>query len=236
MAAAIVAIDAIRRQCPRNLAGVFLAAVAGLLIVRTAVTYALWDRLLFTPHATGGAFTSLSAIAVEAFVRTTGLLFDREHGLLAYAPIYILMAPGLIVMWRRGGRLGRNLAFVVAGYLVPVVLSVTNVHGWSGGWSPAARFLVPVAALFWFAAHEYARQGVRVLVAALVVTQVAINAAMWNNPRLLWNDGDGLTAFAAVNWFPSWPGGTAWVWFACAATSLLAGGLWLAGRPRDSLS
>jgi hypothetical protein len=69
-----------------------------------------------------------------------GLLLDQEFGLLVYAPVFALAAPGIVALWRRS----RRLALVAAA----LVLAVVSVAGawpmWRGGFNPPARFLVPV--------------------------------------------------------------------------------------------
>jgi hypothetical protein len=102
---------------------------------------------------------------------------------------------------------------------------VTNVHGWMGGWSPAARFLVPIAPLLWVGVYLFASQARslgKAVVAALVVVQVAIDAFVWQFPKALWNDGDGVSAFRGSGWLPTWtdPGAAqAFVLLLCAAVA-----------------
>jgi hypothetical protein len=84
---------------------------------------------------------------------------------------------------------------------------MTNIWGWQGGFSPAARFLVPVAPLLWVAVHAHAMRAMRAgkaLVIALVALQVALDLYVWQFPKTLWNDGDGLTAFRWSRWLPTW--------------------------------
>ena len=78
------------------------------------------------------------------------MLVDREYGLLTYAPIYLLAGVGWM-LFARSARRAQWLGLVVVSlaYVIPVLLPWSNVHGWTGGWSPAARFLVPVAAFLW---------------------------------------------------------------------------------------
>lgn len=186
----------------------FAIGLAAALAVRTAVTYVLWGTFVTTPHAALAAVTSPVEIAREVFNRARGLLFDREYGLLTYAPIYLLAAPGLILFARTQiRRLALAFVLVTLGYVIPVLLPVTNIHGWNGGWSPAARFLVPIVAFLWIplaVLGVQARGGVRVFVLVLVLVQIALDAFLWQFPRTLWNDGDGISALPAANWIPGW--------------------------------
>jgi hypothetical protein len=196
-----------RRVLPVKLVVIFLMAASAGALARTLTVYAFWGSLVTTPHATYGSAAAGIETIRELFVRVTGLLFDREHGLLAYAPVYLLAAPGLVLLWRHRREPPGDLLVVLACYLIPVLLPVTNLHGWRGGWSPAARFLVPVAPLLWIAAYVFvahaARSG-RLVVAAIVPLQLAIDALVWQFPKTLWNDGDGLSAFAWSQRLPTW--------------------------------
>jgi hypothetical protein len=64
----------------------FLAFVSGVatgVMARTLITFVLWGALLTTPHATFAGITPAGECLGEMFTRGTGLLFDREFGLLA---------------------------------------------------------------------------------------------------------------------------------------------------------
>jgi hypothetical protein len=174
---------------------------------RTAATYVMWNSFITTPHATLGVIPTALDSVYEVFVRLTGLFFDREHGLLAYAPVYALLVPGLAVLARERSRIARDVLVVVVCYLLPILLPTTNVHGWSGGWSPAARFLVPVLGLLWIAVYRCARPRssvLRALVVLLVLVQLSLDAFVWQAPRTLWNDGDGISALRMTHWLPTW--------------------------------
>ncbi len=83
-----------------------------------------------------------------------GLLFDQRFGVLTYAPVLGLALIGIGAMLVKPGsrRLGLELVFVIAPYL----LTVTHFAMWWGGWSAPARFFAPIlfllavpAASFW---------------------------------------------------------------------------------------
>jgi hypothetical protein len=183
----------------------FTAGVLLAVATRTAVTYSLWGTLAATPLV-GLWAVSIADVFRELFTRSTGMLFDREYGLLSYAPIYLLAAPGLFVLVRTARRLSIDLLIVVAAYLLPVWLPMTNPYGYTGGWSPAARFLVPVAPLLWVGVAAYAddARGAGVwIVRVLVALQLAIDVYVWQFPKTLWNDGDGVSAFRWSAWLPT---------------------------------
>ncbi len=214
---------------------VFLCGVGAGAIARTAVTYLLWGTFVTTPHAAFGAAGSATDTLRDVFVRSTGLLFDREYGLLAYAPIYLLAFAGLALLGPHRRSLARDISIVAGCYLLPVLLPVTNAHGWTGGWSPAARFLVPLAPLLWIGVYQDAQRAAGIwkgVVIALVVVQVAIDAYVWQFPRTLWNDGDGTTALGLSAWLPTWSAPASPPAFAVAAivTAALACLMWRASR------
>jgi hypothetical protein len=183
----------------------FLCGVLAMLAVRTVVNDWLWGSLVTTPHAALGSVGPASTLLSEVLVRANGLLFDREYGLFAYGPIYLAALPGLILASRRGA-LGWQVTAVVVAYLFPILLPMTNVHGWTGGWSPAARFMVPVAPLLWLVAWQYVSETVgaaRMAAGCLLLLQAGIDAYVWQFPKTLWNDGDGTTALALARWLPS---------------------------------
>jgi hypothetical protein len=161
----------------------------------------------------------------EALTRAFGLLIDQAHGLLPYAPIYALLMPGLWLAFRDGRSTMKELALVAAAYLVPVLLPFVNPHGWAGGWSPAARFLVPIAPLMMLLAFEYLRRlalrRVPHAVVALAAVQMAANALYWSHPKLLWNDVTSDSALAVflslgsnlARWLPAWHAPTTYTVF-----------------------
>jgi hypothetical protein len=78
-----------------------------------------------------------------------GLLFDRVFGLLAFAPVYILAAVGIIAMFQSRRRSDRRLLFVMALVVLPYLGIIMSFYYWNGLWGPPARFsttLVPLLA------------------------------------------------------------------------------------------
>jgi hypothetical protein len=162
------------------------AGLAVPLVVRTAIVHAFWGGLLTTPLATAGDLGMPPGDAVrEAAVRVSGLLLDQEFGLLPYAPLYLLFPAGLLAA-RRAGMPGTTAAVALASaYLASIVVPYVNVHGWSGGWAPAARMITPVVpllALFAVAGARAASGAGRAFVTVIVVLQVAFDAVVWQWP------------------------------------------------------
>ena len=89
-----------------------------------------------------------------------GLLFDQRFGLIPYAPVLAFAFVGLGVMLTRPS--SRRLALELGFAMLPYLVTVTHFAMWWGGWSPPARFFVPVlpllavpAAFVWTAMEDY---------------------------------------------------------------------------------
>ena len=172
----------------------FAAGLALPVAVRTAVTYHFWGTLVTTPHGRVGEWTGAGGMLREAGIRLAGLFFDQEYGLIIYAPVFVLAICGLAVMPRR---LATRVLVVSGGYLALVIWPGINVHGWTGQWCPAARMMVPIVPLLALPLLAGMRAVPRPLVAITIAAQLAINAYLWQNPKNLWNDGDGVAAVCA---------------------------------------
>ena len=98
-----------------------------------------------SPHARLGEWPGLLAALNEMTLRFGAMLLRRPYGLLLSAPIYLLTPAALVLLWRRTNKIAGELLLLISSYLFFVLLPVTNPHGWEGGWSPAARFLMPIA-------------------------------------------------------------------------------------------
>lgn len=162
--------------------------------LRTAVTHYLWGTWLATPHARAGEWAGAAGTAAIVGRRLAGLLIDQEYGLLIYAPMFVAV---IIAFWRwpSGVRdLRAPLAVAIGAYLVFILLPQTNDHGWTGGWSPAARFWVPAVPFLAIAAVAGLLSAPRALAVAIVAVQVVVSGYFWQNPKNLWNEGDGIAA------------------------------------------
>jgi len=192
----LIAVLQWRRSRRHGLLIPFLIGAAVLFAARTAVTHHLWGTWLLTPHARFGLVEPGESSVVEGLTRIFGWLFDQEHGLLPYAPIYLMAPAGWFALWRRNRELCIDISLMVGCYIAVMTIPFLNAHGWRGGWTPAARFLVPVTpflAMLVFASVAYFKH-LPVIVMAIVVIQVCLDALFWNQPKLLWNDGVGTSA------------------------------------------
>ena len=192
VALTLFALRAVRNQGRPGFAVALLSGLGVLAAVRTGINLAFWGTWVTTPHAALGAPAGLTATAHDVWLRLAGLAVDQEFGLLPYAPIMVLVPIGLATMRNRTA--AASIVFAGACYLALILWPVTNVHGWTRGWNPAARFMVPIVPLLALALPDAFAAMPRVLLAALVALQITIDAYMWQNPKNLWNDGDGVAA------------------------------------------
>lgn len=189
----------------------FFGPLAVGVAVRTFVNYGFWGTYVTNPHARTGEFPGLVETLQIAVNRLGGMLLDQEFGLLPYAPIFLLAAFGAIVLWRDRRMLLLQLSVVIGFYVLLICLPFTNAHGWMGGWNPAARFLTPIVPLLAIAVNAAMVVVPRVVVAPVLILQIAISAYVWQNPKDLWNDGDGIAAAcrrvpeAVCQFLPSFP-------------------------------
>jgi hypothetical protein len=124
-----------------------------------------------------------------------GLWIDRRSGLLAYAPIYWI-APACLYLTRRD----------IWPLLVPAALlylpAAAFTIGWWAGFSPAARYIVPlVPFLVVSIAGALRYRPIRIAALVLLVPQLLIDAVVWQHPRALWPSPAGnaaLEAFGAI--------------------------------------
>jgi hypothetical protein len=120
---------------------------------------------------------------------TLALLLDRQFGLLPLAPLWLLAAPGLVLLLRRGAGDGLRV-LLLAGV---VVAAGASFGMWWGGACPPARFLVPaMPALAVALAPSLSRRPG--LAASLLGFGVAVvGIAAWA-PRAIHNFPDGDSA------------------------------------------
>lgn len=225
-----------QREWLRRQPGAALAGLAALAILPEAAlhmwTLEVWGNL-GGPHLLGGSLFSIDIVPRASL----GLLFDRERGLVSYAPIYLLAPACWLLTWRQS----RALAAPVLALFAPLSASVI----WAAGFSPAARFLVPVAPLIaWPMAPALKYPIIRRALAVVAVFQAAIVAYIWQHPRQLWPKELGtnqvLAAIPVVGplyerALPSLLTGDAiWLgWLAAAAVAVITAGLVWAARARN---
>jgi hypothetical protein len=152
-----------------------LAALAlGPQLALHAWTIWAWGQL-GGPQLSDGLPFSASGIASGSL----GLIFDRERGLLAYAPIYAVAPACLALTWRQS-------RFLLVPFFL-LFLPMASFVVWSAGFSPAARYLVPIMPLLAVPVAQACTSAiVRRVAAVLLVVQAAIVAYAWGHPRALW--------------------------------------------------
>ncbi len=114
--------------------------------------------------------------------------------MLIYAPVYVLALWGAWALMKTRRDVALSIFLTSAFYLALIICPLTNVHGWTGGWSPAARFLTPITPLLGLLVFAGLRAAPRAIAVAVVTVQIAISAYAWQYPKILWNDGDGRAA------------------------------------------
>ena len=181
-----------RRQRSVPHAAAFVTAAVVLLAIRTGINHLFWGTWVTTPHAALGQMRGITGTVNIAATRLAGLLVDQEFGLLIYAPFFVLAPLGLVIM--RPRPIARAIMFAGACYLALILWPVTNVHGWQGGWNPAGRFMLPVVPLAALALPAAFGAVPRALLAVLLALQIFLDGYLWQNPKNLWNDGDGKAA------------------------------------------
>ena len=190
----------------------FVTALAAMLILRVGVNWWFWGTLFSTPHAHFPGWIGFDPFLRETLTRTLGLLFDPTHGLLFSAPIYLLAPAALMLLARRSRGTAVELTLIVVCYLAFVVNPITNFHGWRGGWSPAARFLVPITPFLAIGLPLLVTSRLGTIVTAVVVAlQVVVSAVQWGNPILTFHEGGGkalwiqkLAGPSVAGSLPSW--------------------------------
>jgi hypothetical protein len=170
----------------------FLGGLGAMFAIKVGLNLLFWGTLLTTPHEHFAAWPGVGPFVAESATRVMGLLFDARHGLLWSAPIYLLAPAALILVARQSRGAAVELTLIVAAYLFFVINPVTNAHGWRGGWSPAARFLVPVTPFLAIGLPALLRSRAGTIVtSAVIAVQIVISAFLWAHPILTFSEGPG---------------------------------------------
>jgi hypothetical protein len=156
----------------------------------------------------GGAFSSgvlgtgaMPLSAASLLHGAIGLLFDRQSGLLAFAPLYWIIPACILLTWRAS----RDMLLPAAMLYLP---AAAFEIGWWAGFSPAARYLVPAIPLFAIPfALAATNRAVRIVGVMLMLAQCVFNALVWQNPRWLWPREDGNRLLAALSVPGEWYSG-----------------------------
>ena len=181
--AAALATVALWRLARARRMGAAVALAAGLGVA--AVAYLLAHRALYggvTAYASGSFFVDgqLTVVGSDPDYagrsrRIAGLLVDRDFGIAAWQPAWLLVAPALGALAARRPRGTAALALpLAAGWSVATFFALT-MQGW---WFPG-RQLVVVLPLAVLAVAWWARAGGRRLAAALALGAVGVAAQLW---------------------------------------------------------
>ena len=128
----------------------------------------------------GPQLLDVTPVAVQNIPRGfAGLILDRRYGLVADAPIYL----AIFAYWTLADRSRRLWLVVVASLVVPM----SAYTEWFAGFSPPARYLVPILPLCFVALTDSLRvRAMRIVVVMLGAVQVVFTAFAWHHPRSLW--------------------------------------------------
>ena len=142
----------------------------------------------------GGALTT-AGLPFSVQASATGLIglwADRQSGLLAYAPMYWIVPACWYLTWRT------TWPVVVPAALLYLPAASFTI-GWWAGFSPAARYLVPLIPFFVvIIAQAFRYRPIRLCGLALLACQVVIDAAVWQHPRTLWPSPQGNLALQSL--------------------------------------
>jgi hypothetical protein len=118
-------------------AGPLVALVLALELFN-AIRYGSWSP------APGNANYGDGLFQIMPHTGLSGLLFDRQYGLLSHFPLLALAVPGMLLALRTGP-LRRHV--VLLAVIVPYLLAISTFRYWWAGWSPPGRLLAVVAPL-----------------------------------------------------------------------------------------
>jgi len=157
-------------------------------------------------HWPWGGWDELTRFASGALA----LLFDRDFGLLPWAPVYAMALPGTLMALRAGRQEARRLLLAASLVVLPYVATLAAFEFWHGIWCPPARYLASIAPLLaapLALALSPSRKGWRgwaspVAFAVLSLAGFALMGLVLRDPHFLWPGGDR-GALPWRDWIPS---------------------------------
>jgi len=128
----------------RHSSHVLPACIPTVFLLASGLLMAGYNYLLFRDPFPSAPYMSVGIRKVfswNIFVREglPGLLFDQEAGLLIYAPYFIFLFAGLLLLWRRDKLLLAFLMLAISSIYIPCAGFTLK---WRGAWSPVARYMV----------------------------------------------------------------------------------------------
>ena len=187
-----------------------------------------------------------------------GIFWDSAFGLFAATPLWLLLLPAAIVLFRpggsdgerRGARRARRLPVHLGILTLPYLAVVLPRPEWYGGWSPPFRYAVVALPLLGLCLApllaDRRRPGARALLAGLGAVTLALMLLWLAVPGWTYNFAHGRTYLLdhlstlldadVARLFPSTvrPRPATWLWV--LATGTLIPGLWLGIRHRPARS
>lgn len=135
---------------PRTVAWMVLGAVPGVagLLIYNRLAFGGYFELsyhhLLAPSLQALHGTGIGGVHMPKTAYAEGALLSWHRGLLKTSPYFVLLIPGVVVLWKRGKvRLGVLLALVFSYY----VLFVCSTQIWFAGWGFGPRLMVPMMGL-----------------------------------------------------------------------------------------
>ena len=125
----------------------YILPVTILFIAFEIYNYKVWGSLNPTINEVNDIHGGSRPFVAVPFKGILGVFFDQEFGLFVNFPIFILLLPGIVLAIRRKF-LGYNLLMLILS--IPYILVITSFESWSGGWGPAARFILVLLPLYSF--------------------------------------------------------------------------------------
>jgi hypothetical protein len=130
-----------------------------------------------------------SKALTDTVTNAFALLFDRQMGLLTYAPVYLLAVAGMLAMWSSQRPGDRRLLGALLLVTVPYAGLIASFVFWNGIWNPPARYLTslvpllaaPLAALLFSGSRI-----VRLTFDVVAVPGILLALAMLADARRLW--------------------------------------------------
>ena len=157
-------------------------------VASTLYALSIAPMLFFFHHAFGSFAPSAPygdsnpPVSIFFWRGAAGLLLDRNHGLLAFAPVYLFAMAGLPVFCRRRPRAAWLLALIA----MPAFLIFASHWMWWGGPCPPGRFLLPliplVAPLLVYALREVRGAAYTLALWSAIGLTLFISAWGWQLP------------------------------------------------------